>query len=168
MNEYESILKTALIKDLKTIIKKYITHVNIKVSKRSKPDLISDIMKHTELHDGKICLKRVSFDLLPSMKKDHKKLSVDVNSIKNHTLETDEEKKMKILENELYKHVKKHGDKANKKTVNIWEKTGLLRLKIAKLKSAINNEKSMTKVKKMITQLNRLRKQAQDIVYMYE
>ena len=55
--EYESKLKLLNVIQLKKLIKNYDLQTKIVMSKRKKGELIGDILKHTELKDGKIILK---------------------------------------------------------------------------------------------------------------
>ncbi len=62
-SHYEEHLKKCNIQTLKQIIKKYMTHVKILVTGKSKGVLIQHILQHTKLIDGRIYLKPINFDV---------------------------------------------------------------------------------------------------------
>ena len=170
MEEYTKYLNKILTKDLKTLIKKYITHVTIRVSGKSKKQLIEDIMNHTELINGKIYLKPISFELPPSLKKEMTPKIEEEEHVKDHIKITDEENKLHEIEKHLHGIIKK-GSK-DKKINDIWQKSGLLRLKLAKLRSGINqqywkNKPNQKLINKDIQEMNHLRNEAKQIIYLY-
>lgn len=68
MQEYKKHLNSLTVKSLKELIKKYMNHVKIIVSKKTKNQLIEHIMEHTELKNNMIVLKNTEFNL-PQPKK---------------------------------------------------------------------------------------------------
>ncbi len=171
MEEYSKYLNKILAKDLKTLIKKYITHVTIRVSGKSKKQLIEDIMKHTELINGKIYLKPISFELPPSLKKEMKPKIEEQEHVKDHIKTIDEEIKLHEIEKHLHETIKK-GSK-DKKINDIWQKCGLLRLKIAKSRTVINQQYMNSKpnqkiINKNLQEINHLRNEAKQIIYLYD
>jgi hypothetical protein len=67
--DYESFLKTLSIKELKSLIKRYITHIKILTSKKTKPQLIEHLLMHTELKDNKVVTKKIEIGDLPQKQK---------------------------------------------------------------------------------------------------
>ena len=57
MIKYEDFLKKLSVKELKTIVKAYLKHVNIKLTKVKKGELIEHLLKHTEFENGEIVTK---------------------------------------------------------------------------------------------------------------
>lgn len=86
--DYENFLKTLSIKELKTLIKKYTSHVKILVTKKTKSQLIEHLLMHTELKNNKVVTKKIDIGDLPEktkkeeIKKDEKKkLSKDESEL---------------------------------------------------------------------------------------
>ncbi len=173
--EYETYLKGCVTKDLKNLIKKYIAHVTIKVTGKKKSTLINDIMTHTELINGNIYLKPTSFELPPSLKKLIDKTPVDDHTVlATVTKESDDEKQLAILEAELHKHIKSANIKENNDINVKWRHAGLLRLKMRRIRSALNNNMKHKQMddkevaKRLVTELRNYRNEARSILYLFE
>lgn len=57
--DYKSKLNLLNVNQLKKLIRTYDLQTKIVMSKRKKEELIADILKHTELQDGKVILKNI-------------------------------------------------------------------------------------------------------------
>jgi hypothetical protein len=69
MSDYKKLLNALTLTNIKALVRTYISHVKIVMSKKSKDELIEHIMKHTELVDGKIKTKPISFDMVKNKEK---------------------------------------------------------------------------------------------------
>jgi hypothetical protein len=67
--DYESFLKTLSVKELKSLIKRYITHIKILTSKKTKSQLIEHLLMHTELKENKVVTKKINIGDLPQKQK---------------------------------------------------------------------------------------------------
>jgi hypothetical protein len=69
MSDYKKLLNALTLTNIKALVRTYISHVKIVMSKKSKDELIEHIMKHTELVDGKVKTKPISFDMVKNKEK---------------------------------------------------------------------------------------------------
>ena len=67
--DYENFLKTLSVRELKTLIKKYTSHVKILVTGKTKPQLIEHLLTHTELKENKVVTKKINIGDLPQKQK---------------------------------------------------------------------------------------------------
>lgn len=63
MANYESFLKKLSVKELKTIVKSMLKHLNIKLTKIKKYELVEHLLKWTDIEDGEIILKSELLDI---------------------------------------------------------------------------------------------------------
>ena len=95
-NVYQKVLNSLTVKDLKQIIRDYMSHLKITMSKKTKDQLITHILEHTDINDrGEIRNKVYSVHTIPKKKEQIKKITFGEPKIKKYEI-TKEEKKMKM------------------------------------------------------------------------
>jgi hypothetical protein len=108
MSDYKKLLNALTLTNIKALVRTYISHVKIVMSKKSKDELIEHIMKHTELVDGKVKTKPISFDMVKNKEKVKKEKVVKE---KKEKPKKDDEKPKKVVKE---KKEKKEEEKKEK------------------------------------------------------
>ena len=85
--DYENFLKTLSIKELKTLIKKYTSHVKILVTGKTKSQLIEHLLMHTELKNNKVVTKKIDIGDLPQKTKKEEKKKDEKKKLSKDELE---------------------------------------------------------------------------------
>ena len=95
MSDYKKLLNALTLTNIKALVRTYISHVKFTVAKKTKDELIEHIMKHTELVDGKVKTKLISFDMVKNKEKVKKEKVVKE---KKEKPKKDDEKPKKVVE----------------------------------------------------------------------
>jgi hypothetical protein len=97
LNDYQKKLENLTVPALKQIIKTYMQHVKITVSKKKKSELITHLMEHTKLENNKIVLKNISFNM-PKKKEPKKQEPIKKEEPKKQEPIKKEEPKKDLIE----------------------------------------------------------------------
>jgi len=119
MSDYKKLLNALTLTNIKALVRTYISHVKFTVAKKTKDELIEHVMKHTELVDGKVKTKPISFDMVKNKEKVKKEKVVKE---KKEKAKKDDEKPKKVVKEKKEKAKKDDDDFYNQKTQSVFKR----------------------------------------------
>ena len=146
-SQYEEHLKRCTVTTLKNIIKKYMTHVKILVTGKSKSTLIQHILQHTKLVNGSIYLKPTNFDVPGLTDQKPKK---EIKEKKQKKKEPEQKKVEKIPDKKVFKEIDSN------KRISIYDEKPTTDLEHAYKTLELNKNDTLEEVKKAYKKLSLL------------